>query len=67
MELFDNEQFSGIAGTVISDKFTYDVARWLVQHYPQQLSVEWDFDEQGRQMAVTLPRFIPLLARRFAG
>ncbi len=62
MELFDDEQFSGIAGTVINDTFTYDVACWLVQRYPQQLSVEWDFDEQGRQMGVTLPRFIPLLA-----
>jgi hypothetical protein len=61
MELFDNEEFSGIAGTTISDNFTYDVARWLAQRYPQQLSVEWDFEEQGRQMAVTLPRFIPLL------
>ncbi len=62
MELFDDEQFSGIAGTTISDTFTYDVARWLAQRYPQQLSVEWDFEEQGRQMAVTLPLFIPLLA-----
>ncbi|HEY5174876.1 MAG TPA: hypothetical protein VII95_04850 [Terriglobales bacterium] len=61
MELFDNEEFSGIAGTTISDNFTYDVARWLAQRYPQQLSVEWNFEEQGRQMAVTLPRFIPLL------
>ena len=31
MDLFDDEQFSGIAGTVISDNFTYDVARWLAQ------------------------------------
>ncbi len=62
MELFDDERFSGIAGTVINDNFTYDVARWLVDRYPQRLNVEWDFDEQGRQMAVTLPRFIPLLA-----
>jgi hypothetical protein len=61
MELFDNEEFSGIAGTVINDNFTYDVARWLVQRYPQQLSVEWDFEEQGRQMAATLPLLIPLL------
>jgi hypothetical protein len=61
MELFDNEEFSGIAGTVINDNFTYDVARWLAQRYPKQLSVEWDFEEQGRQMAVTLPLLIPLL------
>lgn len=61
LDILDDEQFSGIAGTTISDKFTYDVARWLVLHYPQQISVEWDFDEQSRQMAVMLPRFIPLL------
>src|SRR5664280_3183932 len=61
MELFDNEEFSGIAGTVINDNFTYDVARWLVRRYPQQIGVEWNFEEQGRQMAVTLPLLIPLL------
>jgi hypothetical protein len=58
---FDDEEFSGIAGTTISDNFTYDVARWLAQRYPQQLMVEWNFEEQSRQMGVTLPRFIPLL------
>ena len=62
MELFDSEQFSGIAGTVISDSFTYEVARWLAQCHPKQLSVDWGFEEQGRQMAVSLPRFLPLLA-----
>jgi len=58
----DSEQFSGIAGTTISDAFTYDVARWLVRQYPKQLRVDWDFDEQGRQMSVGLPRLLPLLA-----
>ena len=43
MELFDDEQFSGIAGTTISDNFTYDVARWLAQHYPQQLTCRVGF------------------------
>ena len=61
LEQFDDEEFSGIAGTAISDNFTYDVARWLAQRYPQQLTVEWNFEEQSRQMGVTLPRFIPLL------
>ena len=40
---------------------TYDVACWLAQRYPQQLTVEWNFEEQSRPMGVTLPRFIPLL------
>jgi hypothetical protein len=61
MERFDDEEFSGIAGTTISDNFTYDVARWLAQCYRQQLTVEWNFEEQSRQMAVTLPTLIPLL------
>jgi hypothetical protein len=61
MEQFDDEEFSGIVGTTISDTFTYDVARWLAQRYPQQLTVEWNFEEQRRQMAVTLPLLIPLL------
>src|SRR5664280_1266339 len=39
LDLFDNEEFSGIAGTVINDNFTYDVARWLARRYPKQLSV----------------------------
>ena len=62
MDMLDSEQFSGIAGTVISDNFTYEVALWLAARYPEQLSVEWDFDEQERQMAVSLPPFLPLLA-----
>src|ERR1039458_9573087 len=61
LERFDDEEFSGIAGTTISDNFTYDVARWLTQRYPQQLTVEWNFEEQSRQMGVALPSFIPLL------
>jgi len=62
MSMFDSEQVSGIAGTVINDTFTYEVARWLAARYPKQLSVEWDFDEQGRQMAVSLPSLLSLLA-----
>jgi len=62
MKRFDPEQVSGIAGTVITDTFTYEVTRWLAQRYPRQLRVEWDFDKQGRQMSVSLPRFLPLLA-----
>ena len=62
MQLFDSEQFSGIAGTTISDTFTYEVARWLVGRHREHLRVEWDFDGQGRQMGVSLPEFVPLLA-----
>jgi hypothetical protein len=62
MEMFDREQFSGIAGTTINDTFTYEVARWLLRRHPKQLRAEWDLDEQGRQMGASLPQFLPLLA-----
>ena len=62
MDVFDSEQVSGIAGTVINDSFTYEVARWLAQRHSGQIGVDWNLDEQGRQMAVSLPRFLPLLA-----
>jgi hypothetical protein len=59
--LFDDEQFSGVAGATITDTFTYEVARWLAQRYAGQVTVDCTFDEQARQMAVSLPRFLPLL------
>ncbi len=62
LELFDDEQFSGVANTVVRDTFTYEVARWLAQQHPQQISVEWNIDEQARQMSVSLPSLVPLLA-----
>ncbi len=62
MSLFDSEQFSGIARTHIDDTFTYEVARWLVRRHADQFRVEWDLDEQGRQMGVCLPQVLPLLA-----
>ncbi len=61
MDRLDREEFSGIAGTRLSDSFTYEVTRWLTQHYPEQVSAAWDFDEQARPMAAVLPRFVPLL------
>ena len=62
LDLLDSEELSGIAGTTLNDTFTYDVAHWLVQRYGADVRAEWDFDEQGRQMGVNLPRLIPLLA-----
>ena len=61
-DLFDSEQFSGIAGTSIRDTFTYEVARWLSARHPRELEVEWDIDGQSRQMWSSLPQFMPLLA-----
>jgi hypothetical protein len=62
LELFEDEQFSGIANTAIRDTSTYDVAHWLVKHYAKHITVNWDIDEQGRQMSSSLPPYLPLLA-----
>lgn len=61
MEIFDPEDVSGIAGTVVSDTFTYEVARWLWLKYGDQVTAEWDEEEQSPRLAATLPRFLPLL------
>jgi hypothetical protein len=61
MDEFDSEAVSGVAGTRLSDTFTYEVAHWLMQRYPKHLQAEWDIDEHYRAMAAVMPRFVPLL------
>jgi hypothetical protein len=64
MDEFDSEAVSGIAGTRLTDTFTYEVARWLTQRYPHQVRADWDMneDEQYRPMSAALPLFVPLVA-----
>jgi len=62
MSVFDPEQVSGIAGTTMQDSWNYDVVLWLAPRFPGNASIDWtDYDQESR-LAVTLPRFIPLLA-----
>jgi hypothetical protein len=61
MTQFDSEAVSGIGGTVLRDRFTYEVARWLMLRYPQRVRPSWDVDEQARRLGAALPRLVPLL------
>jgi hypothetical protein len=61
MEAFDDERVSGIAGTTLTDTFTYEVASWLAGRFGDDLSALWDVDEQARPMAAALPQLLPLL------
>ncbi len=61
MDRFDSEAVSGMAGTVLTDTFTYEVARWLTRRYPRQVRADWDADAQARRLGAALPRFLPLL------
>jgi hypothetical protein len=39
---FEEPDVSGVAGTALSAMFTYDIARWLAEHHPQAVEIDWD-------------------------
>ncbi len=51
---------SGIAGTSVTDTFSYPIVRWLVQRR-QRVNLYWDWFEDENRLAQTWPRFMPLL------
>ena len=61
-EAFDEEAVSGIAGTSVTNTWTLELARHLVERHPKDVSAEWNVDDRYRQMATVLPNCIPLLA-----
>ena len=58
----DDESVSGIAGTTVTNTWTYELARWLVEHHPRAIRADWNLEEQYRHMATILPELMPLLA-----
>ena len=58
----EHPQFSGIAGTPVTDTFGFHIVRSLVQRYPSQTSIYWEWFEDENRLAATWPRFMPLLA-----
>jgi len=57
----EHPDISGIAGTFVTDTFSFYIVRWLLQHYPAQLSIYWEWFESDNRLAETWPRFMPLL------
>ena len=57
----DYIEYSGIAGTVISGTFSYDIVRFLVDRYPASVDAEWTAPEKPERLGATLPRLLPLL------
>ena len=57
----EHPEISGIAGTPVIDTFSFYVVRWLMQRYPEQTSIYWDWFDDENRLAATWPRFIPLL------
>ena len=61
LSALDAPEVSGIDGRSVTSNFSYVIVRWLVEKYPRQLSIDWDwFDEEDR-FGATMPRFLPLL------
>ncbi len=57
----DAPEVSGIAGTSVTSNFSFAIVRWLVQKYPAQLAIDWDWFEEEDRFGATMPRFLPLL------
>ncbi len=54
-------EVSGIAGTFVTDTFTYPIVRWLVSRYPSRVSFDWEWFEDENRLSEAWPRFMPLL------
>ena len=61
MDDFDPLEVSGIAGTVMQDAISFDLARWLVQRMPGKVDIAWDDFDDERAMGAVWPRLMPLL------
>lgn len=57
----ETPEISGIAGTSVSDTFTYPIVRWLTRQQHGRVALDWDWFEDENRLADTWPRFIPLL------
>ena len=54
-------EVSGIAGSSVTDAFSFYIVRWLVQRYPAEVEIYWDWFEDENNLAETWPRLMPLL------
>jgi hypothetical protein len=57
----EHPEVSGIAGTSVTDTFSFFIVRRLLQRHPSQLSIYWEWFESQNRLAATWPRFMPLL------
>ena len=54
-------EVSGIAGTSVTDTFSFYIVRWLTRRHAAEVTIEWDWFEDENRLAQTWPRFMPLL------
>ena len=54
-------EVSGLAGTSVTDTFSFYIVRWLMQRHSKEVAIDWEWFEDENRLAETWPRFIPLL------
>ncbi|MDQ2973794.1 MAG: hypothetical protein M3R69_00120 [Acidobacteriota bacterium] len=57
----ESPEVSGIAGTSVTDTFSYPIVCWLVRRQPGRVRLDWEWFEDENRLAETWPRFMPLL------
>ena len=57
----EHPEVSGIAGTSVTDTFSFYIVRWLLERHAEQIAIDWDWFEDENRLAETWPRFMPLL------
>lgn len=57
----EHPEVSGIAGTSVTDTFSFYIVRRLLDRHPSQVSLDWEWFEDENRLAATWPRFFPLL------
>jgi hypothetical protein len=62
VSVLEHPEVSGIAGTPVTDTFSFYIVRSLMQRYSSQTSIYWGWFEDENRLAATWPRFMPLLA-----
>lgn len=54
-------EVSGIAGTSVTDTFSFYIVRWLQRRFSSQVNIDWEWFENEDRLAEVWPRFMPLL------
>ena len=61
VSFLEHPSVSGIAGSSVTDTFSFYIVRGLVQRFPAQVEIYWDWFESENRIGETWPRFMPLL------
>ena len=57
----EHPEVSGIAGTSVTDTFSFFIVRWLLRRHASQVLIDWDWFEDENRLADIWPLIIPLL------